>query len=162
MVKYTIIIGIYFFFSLGSIKLYSQSNITAGGGEATGNGGEVNYSVGQIDYITETGSNGTTTSGVQQPYEIYVQSGIMQTDINLSIFVYPNPSADFAILNIENQDIQKMSYKLFDTQGKLIIQKEIKTNPVNIELSDLNNGIYFIKVMKKNAIIKTFKIIKNK
>lgn len=162
MEKCTIIIGIYFLFSLGSIKLYSQSNITAGGGEATGNGGKVNYSVGQIDYITETGSNGNTSSGVQQPYEIYVQSSIVQTDINFSVSIYPNPSADFIILNFENQDIQKMSYKLFDIQGKLIIHKKIKTNPANIELTDLNNGIYLIKVMKNNAIIKTFKIIKNK
>lgn len=45
----------------------SQESLNASGSEATGTGGTVSYSVGQVFYSTQTGSNGTLSEGVQQP-----------------------------------------------------------------------------------------------
>jgi hypothetical protein len=50
-----------------STSAFAQQNTTAAGGNATGAGGSVSYSVGQIDYITETGAGGKANQGVQQP-----------------------------------------------------------------------------------------------
>jgi hypothetical protein len=60
-------------FSLSTI--HAQEAIPAGGGNASGSGGSASYSVGQVVYTTNTGTNGSAAQGVQQPYEISVVSG---------------------------------------------------------------------------------------
>jgi hypothetical protein len=51
-------------------KAHSQSAIVVAGGDATGTGGKVSYSVGQIAFTYASGTNGSVTQGVQQPFEI--------------------------------------------------------------------------------------------
>ncbi|MGC8754863.1 MAG: hypothetical protein ACP5QJ_07625, partial [Thermosulfidibacteraceae bacterium] len=61
---------------LGLTGLQAQESVNATGGNASGNGGTVAYSVGQVVYTTNTGTNGSVAQGVQQPFEISVVSGI--------------------------------------------------------------------------------------
>ena len=44
----------------------AQDAIPATGGDATGSGGSASYTVGQIGYTTNTGTNGSVAEGVQQ------------------------------------------------------------------------------------------------
>ena len=64
------------FLLLGLGGLQAQQSPTATGGEATGTGGTASYSVGQVVYTTNTGTNGSMAQGVQQPYEISTTVGI--------------------------------------------------------------------------------------
>ena len=52
--------------------IQAQEAVAAAGGEATGSGGTVSYTIGQINYTTNTGAGGTITQGVQQPYEFFI------------------------------------------------------------------------------------------
>jgi hypothetical protein len=54
----------------------AQETATGTGGDATGTGGTSSYSVGQILYTTNTGTNGSINQGVQQPYEISIVTEI--------------------------------------------------------------------------------------
>jgi len=65
-----------FLLGIGLTGLQAQESVTASGGNASGAGGTVSYSVGQVVYKTNTGSNGSEAQGVQQPYEISVIIGI--------------------------------------------------------------------------------------
>jgi len=77
----------------GTTILQAQVTIPASGGNATGSGGTVSYTVGQIQYNTYSGTNGTVSQGVQQPYEISVVTAIKNTgEITLECIVYPNPT----------------------------------------------------------------------
>lgn len=143
-----------------SITCAQQNTITSGG-EATGSGGSATFTIGQIDYSTATGSGGTLTEGLQQPYEIMVISGIEETDINLSLSVYPNPATDFVVLSVEHSNLQNMTYLLYDLQGKIIEKQKLNSSQTSISMVELANGVYFIKVLNKNAEVKNFKIIKN-
>ena len=60
------LIGTSFYLLIGT-SVFAQQNTTAAGGNATGAGGSVSYTIGQIDYITETGAGGNANQGVQQP-----------------------------------------------------------------------------------------------
>lgn len=147
--------------------LQAQESIPASGGNASGSGGTVNYTVGQVVYTTNTGTNGSIAQGVQQPYEISVVSGIEQAqDINLICTAYPNPATDFLTLKVENYDNENLSYQLFDISGKLLKNKKITGNETSIDMSNLVSAIYFLKIVKTQGIasqkeVKTFKIIKN-
>ena len=81
------------FFGLGG--LHAQESVNGSGGEATGTGGTASYSLGQVVYTTNTGTNGSVVQGVQQPYEISTTLGINETSINLELSVYPNPTNNY-------------------------------------------------------------------
>ena len=132
----------------------------ASGGDATGSGGTASYSIGQIDYVTATGSNGTITQGLQQPFEILVTSVTNNPGINLSAIVYPNPTTNFLSLKIENSKLDNVSYQLYDELGQLLTEKRIDANETKIELSQFSSAIYFLKVVSNNQELKSFKIIK--
>ena len=147
---------------LGLTGLQAQTSINATGGDASGSGGSASYSVGQVVYTTNTGTNGTVAQGVQQPYEISVVTGLEQAKgINLSVSAYPNPTTDYLTLSIGEFDISNLSYQLYDMNGKLLQNAKITGNQTSIVMSNLVPANYFVKVIQGNKKVKTFKIIKN-
>jgi hypothetical protein len=147
------------FLLLGLGGLHAQQTVTTTGSEATGTGGTASYTVGQIVYTTNTGTNGNVAQGVQQPIEISTTLGISETTINLELSVYPNPTTDFLTLKVEKTD--GLNYQLYDLQGKIIESKAVNSPSSNISLEAQPTSIYFLKVTKNNQLVKTFKIIKN-
>ena len=150
---------------LGLTGLQAQESVNAAGGNASGSGGSASYSVGQVVYTTYTGTNGSVSQGVQQPYEISEVTGIEEAKgINLSVTAYPNPATDYLTLRIDASttlSIQSMSYQLYDMNGKLLQSEKITGNQTSIVMSNLVPATYFVKVTEGNKEVKTFKIIKN-
>ena len=151
---------------LGLTGVQAQTSVNATGGNASGSGGLASYSVGQVVYTTNTGTNGSVAQGVQQPFEISVVTGIEEAkDINLSVSAYPNPTTDYLTLSIGEFDISNLSYQLYDMQGKLLQSGKITGNQTSIVMSNLVPATYFVKVIVKtqgiaSQEVKTFKIIK--
>lgn len=144
---------------LGS--MYAQQTIATAGGEAEGDGGTVSYTVGQMVYSSATGSTGTVSQGIQQPYEIFVLTGVEQKGINLNISAYPNPTTESLNLKVEKSTIQNMSYQLYDIQGRLIKSSMLLGNNTQIDMTDLEPASYILKVLNDDQSLKNFKIIKN-
>jgi Secretion system C-terminal sorting domain len=72
---------------------------------------------------------------------------------NLKIF--PNPASNF----LEVSSSEKIdSYQIIDLQGKVILSDDFSTN--KIDITNLNSGIYFIKVRSKEKT-NVRKFIKN-
>ncbi|MFB6343456.1 T9SS type A sorting domain-containing protein [Saccharicrinis sp. FJH62] len=139
----------------------AQKLITTTGGTASGTSGTVSYTVGQINYHTQSGTNGSVAEGVQQPFEISVFSSIKETDgITLNIMAYPNPTSACLTLDIIDFDMKNLSIELFDINGKLLKTENITNAKTNIDISKLNSASYLIKVIRDNKEVKTFKIIK--
>ena len=150
------------FLGLGLTGLQAQTSVNATGGNASGSGGSASYSVGQLAYTTNTGTNGSVSEGVQQPFEISVVTGIEEAKgINLSVTAYPNPTTDYLTLSIGEFDISNLSYQLYDMNGKLLQNAKITGNQTSIVMSNLVPANYFVKVIQGNKKVKTFKIIKN-
>jgi hypothetical protein len=145
---------------IGFNQVYAQQTTTASGGDASGSGGSVAYSVGQIVYTTNTSSSGSVTQGVQQPYEISITIGLLETDIKLNLSAYPNPTTNYLMLQIDNFD-KDLSYQLFDISGKLLESNTVAANSTTINMEQMQTGTYLLKVTQNNKLVKTFKIIKN-
>ena len=105
------------FLGLGlTISVQAQKAIPASGGNATGTNGSVSYTVGQVLYTTNIGTNGSVAEGVQQPYEISVVVGIEQAkDINLICTVYPNPATDLLTLEVEIAANENLFFQLSES-----------------------------------------------
>ena len=148
-----------FGFALNSIQ--AQQAIPAAGGNASGSGGSVSYSVGQIVYTTNAGTNGSVAQGVQQPFEISVVTGIEQANgISLQCSAYPNPATDYVKLKIENYQFENFTYQLYDFNGKILENKKLVESETSIFMGNYAPAIYFLKVIQSDKGIKTFKIIK--
>jgi TonB-dependent SusC/RagA subfamily outer membrane receptor len=72
-----------------------------------------------------------------------------------TINIYPNPTTDIFSIECENSCI----IKLYDRQGKeLLTQNASEKTTVNI--SHLQEGIYFVKVLSDGRIVGTGKVVK--
>ncbi|MFT6851154.1 MAG: hypothetical protein ACJATA_001972 [Sphingobacteriales bacterium] len=149
------------FLLLGLGGLQAQETVPATGGEATGNGGSSSYTVGQVVYTTNTGTNGSLAQGVQQPYEISISVGIKVTAINLDLIAYPNPTNNTLTLNIGNYKNEKLTYQLYDILGTLLESKQVVDKNTIIGMHYLPSSTYLLNVLENNGLIKTFRIIKN-
>jgi len=140
------------------VELQAQETVSATGDDASGSGGSSSYTVGQVVYITNTGSNGSLAQGVQQAYEIYTVD-ISEIKRNISLSIYPNPTTDILKLKVDNTEV--LSYQLHDLQGKLLESRAITSSLTSINTSGLPRATYLIKVMSGENKVKTFKVIKN-
>jgi hypothetical protein len=79
---------------------------------------------------------------------------------NINIKVYPNPFTDF--ISIEVDDFQVFTFELFDVLGRKVesyLMNESKTfHQLNVQ--DLESGIYFYTLKKEGQIVKKGKLIK--
>ncbi|MHB1277650.1 MAG: T9SS type A sorting domain-containing protein [Bacteroidia bacterium] len=146
---------------LATAGLHAQETLPATGGNAMGAGGSSSYTVGQTVYTTNSGTNGSATQGVQQPYEISTSVGINRTEISLELVVYPNPTNNAIMLNIGNYNNEKLTYQLYDMQGKLLDSNQVVYCSTTIGLLDLPAGTYLLSLLDNFTLIKTFKIVKN-
>jgi len=146
---------------LAIMQLHAQETAPATGGEATGSGGSSSYTVGQVVYTTNTGSNGSVAQGVQQAYEISTAFGVEVTEIELTFLAYPNPTNNILTLNIGQYNYEGLTYQLYDMQGKLVDSKQIVDSITTIVMQDLPASTYFLNVLNNKSLIKTFKNVKN-
>jgi hypothetical protein len=154
-------ISLILLFVIGLTRLQAQSTIPASGGNASGDGGTVSYTIGQIVYTTNTGSNGTSAQGVQQPYEISILTVVEEAKgISLELSVYPNPATDFIKLKIKNYEVLNLRYQLYDINGSLLQDNKVEGNETSIVMQPLLPSTYILKITQGNKEVKTFKIIK--
>ena len=156
------------FFLLGVGGLHAQESLNATGGDATGSGGTLAYSLGQVVYTTNTDASGTVSQGVQQAYEIFTL-GIKETELNISISIFPNPTANNLTLQISEYNNEKLSYQLYDMQGKLLKNGQVTAQQTQINTASLPSATYLIHVVNQENFsagrhgkqVYSFKIIKN-
>ena len=145
----------------GIMKINAQKATVTSGGNATGSGGTVSYSIGQVADKTQTGTTGTITQGVQQPFEITTLSGSEFENITLEAVVFPNPTVLNVTLKITDSGLENLNYQLFDLAGKLLNESKISSEETIIEMDRYPVASYLLKVNSNSRQLKTFKIIKN-
>jgi len=139
----------------------AQESINTSGGDASGSGGSAAYSIGQVVYTTNTGSNGSEVQGVQQTYEIQSLE-VSEVKPTISLKVFPNPTTSNLTLQISEYNNQEYSYLLYDMLGKALNKGQITSQQTQINTSDLPSATYIINIRNKlNQNIQSFKIIKN-
>lgn len=141
------------------LNLYSQSNTVSAGGDAEGDNGSISYSIGQVVYTSDQGSNGNINQGVQQPYDIGVVTGIDEVGINLSVF--PNPTSGLLTLTVADDDASLLSYQLFDAAGRMIETRNKLNSTNTISLDGYATGVYTLSVSRENKQVKSFRVVRN-
>jgi hypothetical protein len=123
------------------------------------------------DYLWQDGSNGNTQ--IVDDYGTYWlrvsnNCGIASDTIvfydplyqylNHQISIFPNPSVD-GIVNIFYQG-GNYSYEVFDQIGRRVLEGESTSRMHSFDISNFNQGIYYVRVYQNGLMLKTEKIIK--
>lgn len=74
----------------------------------------------------------------------------------LVVTVFPNPSKGIVKLRFADNSLGKRSITVFDVTGKPVLQDETSLQELNLDLSQLSGGIYFVRVREgeKGKIVK--------
>lgn len=71
---------------------------------------------------------------------------IHQNEFKIEEFhLYPNPSSQF--INIETQSENKKSIFIYDLKGQLILKTKMRGNFKRVDISELDEGIYILKLI---------------
>ena len=156
MKKQVIIVAGVLFTSLA----FGQTSINTAGGDVSNTSGSVSYSIGQVAYQTTSNASGSVSQGVQQAYVISTLE-LVENAFNFSLSAFPNPTQENLHLRVGNFNQEQLSYKLIDTEGKLLNQGEILTQETDLDMRQYAVATYFVEVHHAGKKVQTFKIIKN-
>ena len=124
-----------------------------------GNGGTFSHiftSIGTNDYICQphpTTMFGTITVVAEGALSI------ASFDALGTINMYPNPTDSNLTIDFKIQDIEKLNIKVFNLLGKEVLSKQISKNDTSLTVSNLKNGVYFIRITSltgENSTTKRF------
>jgi agmatine/peptidylarginine deiminase len=109
------------------------------------------YVKGYVETSIEIVSN-ITTQGIRVKINEEIISGVAENDAK-SFEVYPNPMNNTLFINGDVQDVT-----IFNAVGQQVLFVE---NTTEIDVADLSDGLYFVRVSDKrgNSVVK--KIVKN-
>ena len=147
-------------FGCSIISIQAQQTTVSAGGDASGIGGTFSYSIGQVVYTYNYGTDVIVAQGIQQPFEISTL-GLDNYQINLVMQTYPNPTKDYLVLNVHDIDLSNMIFQLYDVNGRLIETRTMFSPIETICMMNLPSSVYVLKVINNNKEVKSFKIIKN-
>jgi len=130
------------------VALISKSHITFTSNVGNGfdpNGGYINESGDTISFFWQAIGDSTLLS-----------AGVKEVEKSIPIIIYPNPATDRII--IENETTNKITQvQLFDFSGQKV---SLTMNNNEINVSNLDNGIYLMQVLFSSGQIQNRKIIK--
>jgi len=107
------------------------------------------------DAISYDGKIVSGTLKISEQFSVYLLSNNEQSK---SIFtLFPNPVKD--LINLRTPSNEMGSIFFFDLLGKKVIEENFSSNSIQIDLSELRNGIYLVKIETEDQII-TKKIVK--
>jgi hypothetical protein len=142
----------------------------SGVGQWTFNWTAPETNVGKISFFTAgvSGDNDGTDLGdlvythkIEASYSLTSVSNLEKKNSNVS--VYPIPAKEFIHIQVEHFDHSNLKYSLFDIKGINVLQtqNDALLNPTSqMNISNLNSGIYFLHIVSDNETIHKQIIIK--
>ena len=101
--------------------------------------------------------------GFGLPNYISVRNYLQSNKAGDEVFIFPNPAETSLKIAFKKLPEGQVDLTFYDSQGKLLVNPVVTldwlSNPLEISLSNLAAGSYFLKV-KTTTLIKTFHFVK--
>ncbi len=114
--------------------------------------------------FTSTDASGNKATPVKRMVNIYTSTGISTKGGDNLFSVYPNPNKGLLNVDLNIENAATANVMVFDANGKVVYSNTIlnpSNNKMQIDLSNMAVGMYFIKVVTDNfSGSKTFSILK--
>lgn len=133
-----------------------QEVVSSQGASYSNSNGSVDLTIGEPVIITGTDGTNDITQGFHQTIWTFV--GIEDHLPAYEVTIFPNPTED--VLFIKTEAFEQVTFDLYDSQGKLILQDVLSSEQTPVQVSDLSSGKYSLVLRNKEQKIKTFQLIK--
>ncbi|HRG59652.1 MAG TPA: T9SS type A sorting domain-containing protein [Bacteroidia bacterium] len=133
--------------------------VSSSGGSGQNAQVSLDWTIGETVTSTVSDGQSTLTQGFQQPTLQIATTQNEKNDLALML-VYPNPTADFVTLKINQSDHRLFNYKVHDVAGKLVIEGKASTNSPNISFQGLASGQYTLSLIDNELKSQSISIIK--
>jgi hypothetical protein len=138
---------------------------TAGNHSETGTV-QLSWTIGEPVISTLSNGSNILTQGMHQSKLLI--DAIEEIELSgLKISAFPNPTNEFVNLQVHqlltdqpDEMWTEYSFKLYDINGKILMQKQIVSTETIIQMDSYVPSTYFLKVLVNKNEIKIFKIIK--
>ncbi|MBI5541734.1 MAG: T9SS type A sorting domain-containing protein [Bacteroidia bacterium] len=90
---------------------------------------------------------GDYAPAIDKTFVVTSPSVIEENNLIKPSFIYPNPCTNY--ISVKNN--KSSDFELYNYNGALILEKKIANNGI-IDLTDMEHGIYFIKIITDNGI----------
>lgn len=141
--------------------LHHQSINSQGNSIKLNTGLVVNQTIGQQSSAVTSKSSVVVQQGFQQSFWSTLIERSTSSN-SLQFVVYPNPFVSSINFQFSNFDDQKATISIFDIQGRMLLNKEIKiiNSLFSMDLSSLSEAEYLVR-LTMNSSVHYCKIIKN-
>jgi hypothetical protein len=142
-------------------KGQAQEVISAAGTNGTSATVQLSWTIGEPVIETSSKSNIILTQGFHQS-RLTITAKDPSTLSGMAIHVFPNPALTEVTLSISKGFIQGLLLTLVNTEGKILLSKEVKNACESINLEWYPPGVYILRV--QHAIkpgFQTFSIVKH-
>ncbi len=107
--------------------------------------------------VIVTDANGCAASST---FVVASAVGIATIDaVSSQVYVYPNPANDYVVIEINGYKMEKV--EIYDVLGQIMFTGEPNSSKLQVNTSELSQGVYLVKIMVDNKLItKKMKVIK--
>jgi hypothetical protein len=133
--------------------------VSSSGGSGQNAQGSLDWTIGEPVTATVSDGTSTLTQGFQQPTLLIATSQNQNSEF-FNLLVYPNPTADYVTLKLNQNNQQQFNFKVYDSVGKLVNEGKASSNNPNISFQGLASGQYTISLTDNQLKSQSISIIK--
>lgn len=148
------------FFLFGISSAAAQVSVNAGANSVSGESIVMDYTIGQAILQTTSNSEWAFIVGIQQDYEIYVDTRINDFLLDIDISLYPNPAVHYIELKFRENPEREYQAVFYSTSGQVVKRAQLNDLINQIEVADMSSGTYFLQIKDGDTVVKMFKVIK--
>ena len=139
-----------FFIITISIKAYPQTIISSAGKTSSSDNFIISWTLGETLVATLQNENNNLTQGFHQPLIVDLFPTSLEDDMVLDMVAYPNPTYDKVLFKgIDPTGTYHL--RLVDKLGRVLEQKSVPSDQLEIEMGRYNNGSYLIEVVEDRS-----------
>ncbi|MDX8552346.1 M4 family metallopeptidase [Tenacibaculum sp. 1B UA] len=109
------------------------------------------FTYGEVEDYTVNISSGSSVAAITG-FSANISGEAIGNEESLDLLAYPNPAADFIQVKLASK-VEKISYKLINTVGKVVKEGYLKSS--NLDVSKLNTGMYILEVNDGQKLLTT-------
>lgn len=134
---------------LGFSQSVSPEVVNSSGGVYSNSNNTILFSVGETAITPISSANNAISQGFLQSKPSLLD--ITESSLESNLTIYPNPSTD--LIYFKNLKLaEELSIKVFDRMGKVVSEKIIKNQ--SLDVSSFSEGVYQVVIYdKKNNVL---------
>jgi len=118
---------------------------------------------GNITYVFFDSDNESDSVSYEVRYVTATDLSLANLAVEPELSVYPNPATDHLEINYVTQSSQKTSFEIINLVGSKVYSKSLEAteSTLNLNISNLNAGIYFCVLKVDNKLVTSKKLVVN-